>query len=814
MIDMAVVNLLFISTPAFDLTFRGPAPEDMDFASMGYSALDESTTVLSGRYNTAKVYHSELGFEVELKGKHPPLFFEQKNYEIVVECKQKGELGFYHQNPELKKAINPLGSHSRIWSGVINFQGEIGNCELTFLWNRKKYLCITLEVFPSKLDYRSDYKELIAEVFDKVHVLAFDVLTKTTIGALSRPGRTSSDVEWFTILRLLISELEQSVKEVARKPHHRLVEEEVFRPLQQVKRGGPRTQKWLRKHPQILVKESNPKIPEYRKKIDYDTLENRFVKYVLQRILKRVEILHRKVRWTASSRKILELQSILKDIYQRVKKLMDMEFLARVGEFHGNNGLSLVLQFAPGYREIFRNYLALLRGLNIQGRVLKVGLKSLPELYEYWCFLRLREILSSHYEIASDEIIRVTQEGIVLKLEKGVSSKTVFKGDDGSEVILGYNIKPEVISPTTPQKPDILLTIDRHVPGGHHRYIFDAKYRIETDKKYQERFGGIGPKEEDINTMHRYRDAFLWGRADVDYYTRDALGACVLFPWKKEFQHHQFYKSLYQVGIGALPFLPGQTRMVEEFLAELLNWPDVKHVEQAILPRGHDVFWGRRYRDEPVLIGTLGTTKRMERLAFAREKGYYHIPVESLSSKRLGFQYVAFFADGKIEYYAKVEKIVVKQERELEGITTLRPLRSPGGSKLYYQVILEEGSWRKFPRPITNPRRRRVNFEDTTLEALLTARTIDELKLKREIERRLLEAVQAEGLDYQVIAPDNNTWELILLESQAVIKRQITLDGVEVWHEGATRPQKIPGTTVRQKPHYVLDVALMRMKKR
>ncbi|MCG8402545.1 MAG: restriction endonuclease-like protein [Firmicutes bacterium] len=810
---MPIANLVFVSTPAFDLVIKGPTLEETDFSSLGYNVLIESSTFLNGTYNGGQVYHSDLGLEVDLPSKHPPLFFEQTNYEIIIECKEKGDLVFRHQNPELQKAIKPLRSHSNIWSGVINFRGEIGNCELRFIWNSKNYLGVTLEVFPGKLDYRSDYADLLAEVFDKVHSLAFDVLTKTTSGVKSRWEGKQSDVEWFTILRLLISELERSVKEIASRPHHRLVEEEVFRPLHQVKRGGGRTKKWLQRHQKVLKKEANPKILEYRKKIDYDTIENRFVKYVLRRISNKVDTLYRRVSETTSSTKTEQLLKVLRDISSRLKKLMALDFMKQVENFHGSIIFSLVLQFAPGYREVFRNYIALMKGLNIQGRVFKVGLKSLPELYEYWCFLRLREVLSYHYEIASDEIIKVIQEGIVLKLEKGVATKTIFKDSNGGEVILGYNMKPEIKSPTTSQKPDVLLTIDRKVPGGYHRYILDAKYRIETEKNYQNKFGGIGPKEEDINTMHRYRDAFFGGRTDVGFYSRDALGACVLFPWKKNFQHHQFYTSLSKVGIGALPFLPGQTGLVEQFLSELLKWPDVKHVQQAILPRGHDVFWGRRYHNEPVLIGTLGSKNREKRLDFARDNGYYHIPTDSLASKRLGFEYVAFFANGKIDYYVQVEKIMVKRERELEHITDLRPIKSPGGDKLYYQVFLKPGTWNKLLRPIINSRRRRVNFEDTTLEALLTARTIDELKLKREIERRLLEAAQVENLDYQVNAPDEQFWELILVKSHGVIKRHLTVDGVEVWPQGATRQQNISGSMVRQKPDYVLKIAQASEKK-
>ena len=47
-----------------------------------------------------------------------------------------------------------------------------------------------------------------------------------------------------------------------------------------------------------------------------------------------------------------------------------------------------------------------------------------------------------------------------------------------------------------------------------YEFIFDAKYKIENSKDYKNRYGGIGPKEEDINTMHRYRDAIVYKNKD------------------------------------------------------------------------------------------------------------------------------------------------------------------------------------------------------------------------------------------------------------------------------------------------------------
>ena len=80
-----------------------------------------------------------------------------------------------------------------------------------------------------------------------------------------------------------------------------------------------------------------------------------------------------------------------------------------------------------------------------------------------------------------------------------------------------------------------------------------------------------GPMEEDINTMHRYRDALVVEQEGP--FERTAYGAYVLFPWNQEeaYENHPFYKSIEKVNIGGFPFLPNATRLVEQFLDHLIE---------------------------------------------------------------------------------------------------------------------------------------------------------------------------------------------------------------------------------------------------
>ncbi|WP_082832138.1 nuclease domain-containing protein [Clostridium magnum] len=53
------------------------------------------------------------------------------------------------------------------------------------------------------------------------------------------------------------------------------------------------------------------------------------------------------------------------------------------------------------------------------------------------------------------------------------------------------------------QRPDTVLCF-RNNQDKCRVYIFDAKYRLSIDDK-----NIVGPMEDDINVMHRYRDAIV-----------------------------------------------------------------------------------------------------------------------------------------------------------------------------------------------------------------------------------------------------------------------------------------------------------------
>ncbi|MER2191665.1 MAG: nuclease domain-containing protein [Solibacillus sp.] len=124
-------------------------------------------------------------------------------------------------------------------------------------------------------------------------------------------------------------------------------------------------------------------------------------------------------------------------------------------------------------------------------------------------------------------------------------------------------------------------SIEKRGSTGVFRYIFDVKYALHIDKQ-----GNLSPKHDDINVMHRYRDAIVAKTGQS--YEREMFGAYVLFPGKNDavYEQHPLYKSISEVNIGGLPFLPNETKLVEQIIDNLLYKNADELQREGILPKG------------------------------------------------------------------------------------------------------------------------------------------------------------------------------------------------------------------------------------
>jgi hypothetical protein len=310
----------------------------------------------------------------------------------------------------------------------------------------------------------------------------------------------------------------------------------------------------------------------------------------------------------------------------------------------------------------------------------------MAELYEYWCFLKINSLLRKKYRLKRNELIAVDRKGINFNLKKGQESQLTYQNLKNDETFtVTYNQFFNNL-PTVSQKPDNILKLEKDGSQVDYLYIFDAKYRIDTDEDYIRRFGQAGPAEDTINAMHRYRDAII-NTKDKDGYKRDVFGAFVLFPHNNEMTYAgrdgkipcKFYDSIGQVGIGALPFLPGQTTLVEELLDELLIETPESSFERTILQDGTQAYLARDGKRN-VLIGPL---RRKGQLNICLAHKIYYTYLEEVQSYLNDLEYVAIYQSKRIFnqeeyqgifYYGRIKSFDILRRNEIrEAPDSTRP---------------------------------------------------------------------------------------------------------------------------------------------
>ncbi|MGG1614866.1 DUF2357 domain-containing protein [Paenibacillus sp. FSL K6-2441] len=637
-----------------------------------------------------------------------PLFFETQPYEFVVEKKQEDlPIVFFHENLHLRQAVKPIGSRGRILSGVLNFQNEVGLSELELRLHGEVIFKLQLEVFPSKMDYKRDYEVILREVNEQIYNLSFDFLRKTFHLTGLRETRHQSVTEFFTILQQVFGQLTQGVDRIKNAPHYKMRREPHLVEASKAKRVGKENIAFLRKRPELCVpgQELPTHVLETRRYRDFDTAENRFIRWALLRITSKLKELR-----SHAARKESVDPVLLKKVdmmSSQLLRLLRQDFL-QVGDMK-QVSLSLVLQMAPGYREVYRIYLLLMKGLSIQGDLFRLSMKDLAQLYEYWCFLKIHDLMRRKYELVSQDLIKVNRNGLFVTLNQGRKAKMVYRNPRNGEVFtLYYNSLPPGDSHTTlAQKPDNVLTLKKNDAAIEYKYIFDAKYRLNSAYEgtpYWKKYKQPGPEEEDINIMHRYRDAIVYQDQRNGDYERSMFGAYVLFPYPDEvkFKEHPFYKSIQLVNIGAIPFLPNTTGLMEQLLDEIIQDSPEKAYERSTRPSGTKEYYYNKFAGKNVLVGSLREPSQLE---MALKLRFYHMPLKNIVDHKLltQIEYIAMCQSRKkfqgpgntgIHWFGRVLDWKVVRRREIKE----RPARPGTEEELYVKFTIER--WERRDKPI------------------------------------------------------------------------------------------------------------------
>lgn len=686
-----------------------------------------------------------------------PCFYETRNYELIVEKKQQPlDLTFYHNNISLRESVKPVGK--MVLSGILNFKNEVGYTELEFRLAGKTVFRLELEIFPVKLDYKQDYMTLLHEVNSQIYNLSFDFMRRTYQLTGLRETQSQSLTEYYTILQFVFERLLEAIRRITLQPYHRLVTDRQIKPAEKVRKAGKENIAFLNKragrlledptHGYVRIEDRLYKathLIESKKQVSYDTNENRFVKWMLERVKGNLIKLRRRLQEPQGMQQRKEdvlLLGRLDQMASQVEQVLHASFLREVGKLQ-HFTVSLVMQMAPGYRDVYRYYLMLLKGLSIQNDLLRLSMKDVAQLYEYWCFLKLNEILGRKYKLKSQDIVTVNRNGIYVTLDKKPTAKMEYVNPRTGEVFtLYYNLSfGKSQTPTLSQRPDNVLTLSKKDAGREkvYQYIFDAKYRLNPAYEgdaYFNAYCAPGPVEDDINTMHRYRDAIVSLNASSQEYERNMFGAYVLFPYHDEerFKEHRFFKSIELMNVGAFPFLPGSTRLVEQFLDEIILDSPEKAYERSTKPQGTQEYFANKLSGKNVLVGSL---RDVSQLQVMLDHNIYHMPLKNLSDAKIltQLEYIAMCQSRKnfdhtghtgIHYYGKIKDWQVVRRGEIKE----RPARPGKENELYVRFALE--SWEKLEQPIQLGGIGIYTVLYTSKYMLDRARELAELKLETE----------------------------------------------------------------------------------
>jgi hypothetical protein len=683
-----------------------------------------------------------------------------------------------HRDPLIEQSLS-IQDEGQITHGVINFRNQVGRSLFSVWVNGQRQLDFEVEVFPTKVDYESDYEEILADVQSILTSLAYEYLRSTYQLGKASPGAKPSRLEWLVLVEHILDELEQSLKYIAQRPIRGLVRVEQTARAERIRRIDSRVRSQIRRgqgHGQLFrigKLQVRERLSQRPPELTLNTIEHRWIRSQFDDVLRTLGVLsgYFDTEEELSERKTRSLE-IIQGIKARVARLLSLEPIAAADGDAPAGFASLQLVSAPGYREAYRLLIFLRMGLRLEGELFKLAVKDLDVLYEYWSYLKVAQIIREDVGAPKDldSFFKIGLNGLGVQLRKGESQKLTFASGTHRKISVLYN--PTFANQETtliPQTPDVLIRLEEH-GWPRVQLVCDAKYRIDATERYRQQFGAFGPPVDAINVLHRYRDAILELDHDQtvgNHLKRSVVQAAALFPLDlangdADFRESRLWKSIERIGVGAIPVLPGNLELLSEWIRGALRSGGWSLADKAIgslaIERARD--W-RISASEPVLIGVLRSPGAADHLDWIKRERIYYQPRTKSQRRQFAVKQVAIYVPvgldepSGIRYVADVEQIDVVERKEI---------KTPWASRQNGDVVLYRlGPVSHLQRPIelTSGETMAGRWRWTTRLGLQRATNLRETRLETEPEWRLLEWMQANRLvpEIRVDSPSMQTSE-------------------------------------------------------
>jgi hypothetical protein len=261
----------------------------------------------------------------------------------------------------------------------------------------------------------------------------------------------------------------------------------------------------------------------------------------------------------------------LRHLVRRVDALTALPLFASQSGPPAGSFTSLLLLSGVGYSGAYQALVSLRRGLSVDAGAIDASVKELHQVYEAWCYITVVRIVSEILHETPDlsQLIQVESSGIRVALRRGQASEVRWSSETRG-LVAAYN--PSFGGLTGTLRPDIVLRFNH--AGWPDVVVVFAKYRLERSADYVKAFRTPGPPEDALGALHRYRDAIL-----MDYRQpslgRPVVKGLALFPLSagdsESFSQTPLFHALDDIGVGAIPALPSNERLLREWLQGLLD---------------------------------------------------------------------------------------------------------------------------------------------------------------------------------------------------------------------------------------------------
>jgi len=540
----------------------------------------------------------------------------QANGEEVIQLLEGYSYDYELSNPncqldKISKVVEPLkGSKNN--RGRITPGNYVGRLELNATLGNNSKVKTSVEIRSTKAEYRSEYRSMLEDITDEcVELLMQHTSPVTQTVSVDYEVSSKTLYQKFAFVKSIIDsdEFRNAVHRVVSMPvttWKEVVEDKDIRRagrihsnhIRQIASGNNRIEV-PNSHPSSL--RSVPARLAMLTKVDtVDTVENRFVKYVLSEFERFCGSLSHHIE--SKDNTSYHIYAEVQILENKFSEYLSHNIFHEVGNLYSLPLNNPVLQRKEGYREILRVWLmydlaAKLSWDAQDQESYEVGKRDVATMYEYWLFFKLLRLVEYIFDVNPEEVssklISDTEDGLGLKLREGkhvaINGTYNHKGRD-LKIRYSYNRTfnksdyPKSGSWTRQMRPDYTLSIwpsefsDEEAEKQElmvHVH-FDAKYRVDgleylnqsetgSDndlhaEKQQEKQGKY--KRADLLKMHAYKDAI-----------RRTVGAYVLYPGSEPSTFESFHEIV--PGLGAFPISPSDDGKgldaVQSFILEVVD---------------------------------------------------------------------------------------------------------------------------------------------------------------------------------------------------------------------------------------------------